>query len=50
MSQKNFHMTLKQVFTSARDGSLENDASIGELREHYMLIDLETMERLMKES
>ena len=50
MSQKKFHMSLKQVVANAGDGSLENDASINELREFYSLIDLETMERLMKDS
>lgn len=49
-SQEKFHMTLRQVVTSAGDGTLENDASKQELREFYTLIDLDTMNRLIDES
>lgn len=49
MSQKKFHMNLKQVVSTAGDGSLENIDSINELREFYSLIDLETMDRLLGE-
>ena len=48
-SQKKFTMSLKQVVSIAGDGMLDNDDSIGELREFLELIDLPTMERLLAE-
>ncbi len=47
--QKPFLMSLKQVVSIAGDGSLENAESIQELREFFEAIDLNTMERLLKE-
>ena len=49
MSQQKFTMNMKQVVTNAGDGTLENDASINELRQFFSLIDLHTMGRLLEE-
>ena len=48
-TQKRFTMSLKQVVNIAGDGSLENAASINELRQFFSMIDLQTMERLLGE-
>lgn len=48
-TQKHFTMSLKQVVNIAGDGSLENVASINELRQFFSMIDLQTMERLLRE-
>jgi len=49
MSQQKFTMNMKQVVTNAGDGTLENEASINELRQFFSLIDLHTMGRLLEE-
>ena len=49
MSQQKFTMNMKQVVTNAGDGTLENDASVNELRQFFSLIDLHTMGRLLGE-
>ena len=48
-TQKRFTMSLKQVVNIAGDGTLENEDSIGELRQFFSMIDLQTMERLLGE-
>ena len=48
-TQKRFTMSLKQVVNIAGDGSLENAASINELRQFFSMIDLQTIERLLGE-
>ena len=40
---------MKQVVTNAGDGTLENEASVNELRQFFSLIDLHTMGRLLGE-
>lgn len=49
MSQQKFTMSMKQVVTNAGDGTLENEESVGELRQFFSLIDLQTMGRLLEE-
>ena len=49
MSQQKFTMNMKQVVTNAGDGTLENEASVNELRQFFSLIDLHTMGRLLGE-
>ena len=40
MSQQKFTMSMKQVVTNAGDGTLENEESVGELRQFFFLFDL----------
>ena len=49
MSQQKFTMNMKQVVTTAGDGTLENDESVNELRQFFSMIDLHTMGRLLGE-
>ena len=48
-TQKKFTMSLKQAVNIAGDGMLDNAESIGELREFFQMIDLQTMERFLGE-
>ena len=50
MSQQKFTMNMKQVVTTAGDGTLENEESINELRKFFSLIDIHTMGRLLGEA